>query len=65
MNDLTRVIHECERHGLRYEAGGRHPKLRDPRTGRAIPISSTPSCPHAHKRVVRDVRRYLGVELIP
>ncbi len=65
MNDLTRVIRECERHGLRYEPGRRHPKLRDPKTGRAISISSTPSCPHAHKHVLRDVRRYLNVTITP
>lgn len=63
MNELTRVIRECERHGLRYESGRHHPKLRDPRTGRAIPISGTPSDRNAHKNVLRDVRRYLGVEV--
>ena len=65
MNDLTRVIRECERHGLRYEPGRKHAKLRDPRTNRCISISGTPSCPHAHKNVLRDVRRYLGVSLTP
>jgi hypothetical protein len=61
MNDLTRIIRECERLGLKYERGRRHPKIRNPQTGRAITISSTPSCPHAHKHVIRDVRKYLGV----
>lgn len=63
MNDLTAVIRKAERHGLVFVHGRKHPKLRDPKTGRAISISSTPSCPHAHKRVVRDARKYLGVEL--
>ena len=65
MNDLTRVIRDCERSGLRYEPGRKHAKLRDPKTGRAISISSTPSDRNAHRNVLRDVRRYLGVELTP
>jgi hypothetical protein len=65
MNDLTAVIRQAERHGLRYEQGRKHAKLRDPRTNRCISISGTPSCQNAHKRVLRDVRKYLGVELTP
>jgi hypothetical protein len=63
MNDLTRIIRECERHGLRYEPRGRYPKLVNPTTGRSISVASTPRCPHAHKNVLRDVRKYLGVEI--
>ena len=61
MNDLTRVIRQACAAGLQYDARGRHPKLRDPRTGRSVPISNTPSCRNAHKNVLRDLRRYLGV----
>ena len=63
MKDLTRIIRTCQRQGLRFEPGRRHGKIRDPKTGRAITISSTPSCPHAFKNVTRDVRKYLGVKL--
>ena len=63
MNDLTRTIRQLERHGLVFVPGKKHPKIRDPKTGRAVSISGTPSCPHAHKNVLRDVRKYLGVEL--
>jgi hypothetical protein len=58
---MTLVIRECERAGLRFVHGRKHGKLIDPRTGRSIPVSSTPSCQHAHKNVLRDVRRYLGL----
>ena len=58
---MTLVIRECERAGLRFVHGRKHGKLIDPRTGRSIPVSSTPSCPHAHKNVLRDVRKYLGL----
>ena len=65
MNDLKAVIKQAERAGLLYERGKRHPKIRDPRSGRAITLSATPSCPHAHKRVLRDLRVYLGITLDP
>jgi len=61
MNDLTTVIRQCERAGLHFVPGRKHGKLVDPRTGRYVSISSTPSCPHAHKHVLRDVRKYLGL----
>jgi hypothetical protein len=64
VNSMTLVIRECERAGLRFVHGRKHGKLVDPRTGRAIPISSTPSCPHAHKNVLRDVRKYLGLSVL-
>jgi hypothetical protein len=63
MNDLTRVIRECERRGLRCEQGRKHAKLRDTRTNRFVSISGTPSDRNAHRNVLRDVRKYLGVEL--
>jgi hypothetical protein len=59
--DLRKVIRDCERAGLVFEHSGRgHAKLRDPRTGRAIPVSCTPSDCHAPNNVLRDARRYLG-----
>ena len=63
MNDLTRVIRAAQRHGMLYVHGGKHPKIRDPRTGRSISIAGTPSCPHAAKNVLRDCRKYLLVEV--
>ena len=65
VNDLDRVIRQCEQAGLKYERGSKHAKLRDPLTNRSISVACTPRCPHAHKRVLRDLRVYLGVTLTP
>jgi len=62
--DLRKVIRDCQRAGLIYEQSGRgHAKLRDPRTGRAITVSCTPSDCHATNNVLRDVRRYLHINV--
>jgi hypothetical protein len=61
MNNMTLVIRECERAGLQFVRGRKHGKLVDPRTGRCVSVSSTPSCPNAHRAVLRDVRKYLGL----
>jgi hypothetical protein len=63
MNDVTRVIRAAQRQGLEFVHGGKHPKIRDPRTGRSISIAGTPSCRHAAKNVARDIRKYLGIDL--
>jgi hypothetical protein len=64
--DLRKVIRDCERAGLVYEQGRHgHAKLRDPRTGRAIPVSCTPSDCYAPNNVLRDVRKYINVEVSP
>ena len=65
MNDLTRVIRQCERAGLKYERGRKHAKIRDPQTNRFISVACSPRCPHAHKHVLRDLRVYLGITLNP
>lgn len=64
--DLRKVIRDCERAGLVFEQSRHgHAKLRDPRTGRAIPVSCTPSDCHAANNVLRDVRKYLNIEVSP
>ena len=63
MNDMTAVIRQCQRHGLLYVQGKKHGRLVDPVTRRSIPVSTTPSCRHAHRAVLRYVRKYLGVEI--
>jgi len=63
-SDLRKVIRECQRAGLVYEQSARgHAKLRDPRTGRAIAVSCTPSDCHATNNVLRDVRKYLNINI--
>lgn len=61
--EMKAVIKAAQRQGLLYDPHGKHPKIRDPKTGRAVSISNTPSCPYAAKNVLRDVRRFLGVSL--
>jgi hypothetical protein len=63
MTDLDQVIRRAERAGLVLEHVGKHPRIVDPRTRRFVTISGTPKCPFAHKHVLRDLRRYLGVTL--
>ena len=62
-HDMRKALRECERAGLVIEHRGKHPKIRDPRTGRAVSVSSSPSDCHAYKNALRDVRRYLGIAL--
>jgi len=64
MKDFTRVIRAAERAGLHYVHGRKHGKLLDPRSGRSVPISNTPSCTNAHRRVISDVRKFLGVSIV-
>jgi hypothetical protein len=61
--EIKAVIRQAMRLGLVVEHGGKHPRIRDPKSGRAIVISGTPRCPHAHKNVIRDLRKYLGVTI--
>lgn len=63
MNDMTRVIRNCQRAGLQFVHGRKHGKLIEPRTGRFVVVSSTASCTNAHRRVISDVRKFLGVSI--
>jgi DNA-binding MarR family transcriptional regulator len=65
VNDMARTIRDLERHGLVFVRGRKHSKIRDPKTGRAVAVSGTPSDRNAHRNVLRDVRKYLGVALTP
>jgi len=61
--DVTAVVRACQAAGLRFEPAHRHPRIVDPKTGKYVTFSKTPSCPHAYKHLLRDVRRYLGFEV--
>lgn len=63
MQDIDRAIQACEKAGLRYEPGKKHARIVDDRTGKYVSFSSTPSCPFAHKHMLRDVKRYLGIAI--
>ena len=61
--DITQLIRRAERAGLTYQHGRKHARIVDPKSGRFVSVSSTPSCPHAFKNIQRDLRKYLGIEL--
>jgi hypothetical protein len=57
------AIRRCEATGLKYENGKKHPRITDPKTGRSVSISRTPSDHRAVQNMLRDVRKYLGVDV--
>jgi hypothetical protein len=60
---MDRAIQACEEAGLRYSPGKKHARVVDDRTGKFVSFSRTPSCPYAYKNMLRDVKRYLGIEI--
>jgi hypothetical protein len=60
---MKAAIHACEAAGLTYDPNHKHPRVIDPKTGRFISFSGSPSCPHAYKHLLRDVRKYLHIEV--
>lgn len=57
---MRRAIRACVRAGLVHTHGGKHDRMTDPATGKSVPFSTTPSCQHGYKHLLRDVKRYLG-----
>lgn len=64
MTDMKRVLRQCRRAGLQLVMGRKHHKLVCPVTGRFVVVSSTASCRNAHKGVLADVRKILGVSIV-
>jgi hypothetical protein len=60
---MRRAIEACVEAGLVHSVGGKHQRITDPRTGRFVTVSGTPSDPMAYRQMLRDVRRHLGVEI--
>lgn len=60
---MTEAVRRCEAAGLVLETGKKHPKMVNPRTGRSVSFSSSPSDGNAHRQFLRDVKKYLGVDL--
>lgn len=60
---MKEAIKACVAAGLEYDPHHKHPRITDPKTGRSVSISNSPSCPHAYKHLLRDVRKYLGKEV--
>lgn len=63
--ELKAVVRACEAAGLKHDPMHKHPRIVDPKSGKYVAFSGTPSCPHAHKNLLRDIRRYLGVTVTP
>jgi hypothetical protein len=62
-SDMRQAVQKCVAAGLVYDDKHKHPRIIQPSTGRFVTISRTPSCPHAPKNFLADVRRYLGVDV--
>lgn len=63
---LKQVIRACEAAGLVYSRkNGNHARLTHPTTGRFVSVSVSPSDAYAYRQVLRDVKRYLGIEVTP
>ncbi len=59
-HDMRQAVRACTRAGLVYDPAHRHPRIVDPRTGRFVVLSSSPSDQHAAKNMLTDVRKVLG-----
>lgn len=59
--DMKAAIKACEAAGLIYDPQHTHPRVVDPKSRRFVSFSSSPSCPHAHKHLLKDVRKYLNI----
>lgn len=60
---MKAAITACEGAGLKYDPAHKHPRVVDPKSGRFVSFSSSPSCPHAHKHLLKDVRKYLHISV--
>lgn len=60
---MREAIRACEAAGLKHDPAHTHPRMVDPATHRYVSFSSSPSCPHAHKHLLKDVWRYLHIKV--
>lgn len=54
--DIKRIVQAAVARGWRLSRGGKHHFLLSPQ-GRKVTFSCSPSCPHVHKRISRDIDR--------
>lgn len=54
--EIKRIVRAALRRGWTLTQGGKHNILIHP-SGRKVPISMSPSCPHASKHVRADIER--------
>jgi hypothetical protein len=60
---MKAAIRACESAGLRYDPNHTHPRVVDPKSNRFVSFSGSPSCPHAHKHLLKDVWKYLHIKV--
>ena len=60
IKDIRAAVKACEAAGLQCDRAHKHPRIVDPKTLKYVTFSNTPSCAHAYKNLLRDVRKYLG-----
>jgi len=57
MKDLFDYLKKLQEHDFKVEAGKKHIRIYAP-DGQMFTCSSTPSFPHAHRELFRDIRRF-------
>jgi hypothetical protein len=62
-SDMRKAIKLCREAGLVFESNHKHPRVVQPSTGEFVSFSGSPSCKDAHRNMLRDVRKYLGVDV--
>lgn len=61
--EMDQAVELCVAAGLVLDRTHKHPRVIQPSTGKFVSFSSTPNCSFAPRKMLRDVRRYLGVEV--
>lgn len=56
--DLKQAIRDLQRRGFKTFNNGGHVRIEHPDGKKIFTCSGSPSCPHAHKNLLRDIRRY-------
>ena len=55
--EMKETLRALQQRGFFVEVGRKHYKVRSP-SGRLYTCSISPSCPHAHKNLMRDIEKY-------
>ena len=61
--DTRDAVRACVAAGLVHDPRHRHPRVVHPVTGKYVTYAATPGCRHAHKNLLKDVKKYLGVDV--
>jgi hypothetical protein len=62
--DMRKAIKLCQAAGLVFEPNHKHPRVVQPSTGKFVSFSGSPSDENAHRNMLRDVKKYLGVDVL-